>query len=51
MNWVKAIGGNKPEIATALWTTKEALSKILCTGLMTPIQVYNLTEFQPLALG
>jgi phosphopantetheinyl transferase len=51
INWVKAFGGNKPEIAIALWTTKEALSKVLCTGLMTPIQVYNLTEFQPIGSG
>jgi 4'-phosphopantetheinyl transferase len=51
INWVRAIGGNKPEIATALWTTKEALSKVLCTGLMTPIQIYKLTEFQPIGSG
>jgi 4'-phosphopantetheinyl transferase len=48
---VTRFGGNTLEIATALWTIKEALSKVLCTGLMAPIQVYNLTEFQPIDSG
>jgi 4'-phosphopantetheinyl transferase len=50
-NWVRAIGGNMAEIASALWTIKEALSKALCTGLMTPMQIYNLTEFQRVGSG
>jgi 4'-phosphopantetheinyl transferase len=48
---VKAIGGNRLEITSALWTIKEALSKVLCTGLMTPMQIYNLTAFQPIDSG
>ena len=51
INWVRAIGANRLEIATALWTIKEALSKVLCTGLMTPIQIYNLADFQPMGSG
>jgi len=39
------------QIATALWTAKEALSKVLTTGLMSPIQVYSLAEFQRLDAG
>jgi 4'-phosphopantetheinyl transferase len=39
------------QIATALWAAKEALSKVLTTGLMSPIQIYNLTEFQRLDSG
>ena len=39
------------QIATALWAAKEALSKVLTTGLMSPIQIYNLAEFQRLDKG
>jgi 4'-phosphopantetheinyl transferase len=39
------------QIATALWAAKEALSKVLTTGLMSPIQIYNLAEFQRLDSG
>jgi phosphopantetheinyl transferase len=42
---------HKPELATALWTSKEALSKILCTGLTSPIQIYSLVEFNLIRLG
>jgi len=41
----------KPGLATALWTSKEALSKILCTGLTSPIQIYSLAEFNLIGLG
>jgi 4'-phosphopantetheinyl transferase len=41
----------KPGLATALWTSKEALSKILCTGLTSPIQIYSLAEFNLIRLG
>jgi 4'-phosphopantetheinyl transferase len=46
MRLVEAGGVNKLSVATALWTTKEALAKVLTTGLMTPFQVYNLAEFR-----
>ena len=41
----------KPELATALWASKEALSKILCTGLTSPIKIYSLAEFNLIRLG
>jgi 4'-phosphopantetheinyl transferase len=41
----------KPGLATALWTSKEALSKILCTGLTSPIQIYSLAEFNLIRSG
>jgi 4'-phosphopantetheinyl transferase len=42
---------NQHQIATALWAAKEALSKALTTGLMSPIQIYNLAEFRRLDSG
>ena len=51
MKWVEAAGKDRVEISTALWTAKEALSKILCTGLMSPIQIYNLSEFRTISPG
>jgi 4'-phosphopantetheinyl transferase len=42
---------HKPELATALWTSKEALSKILCTGLTSPLKIYSLAEFNLIRLG
>lgn len=33
-----------PEAATLLWTAKESLSKVFATGLMTPLDVYELSE-------
>jgi phosphopantetheinyl transferase len=35
----------------ALWTAKEALSKVLCTGLMSPVEIYNLSEFSRISSG
>jgi phosphopantetheinyl transferase (holo-ACP synthase) len=43
--WIEA-GAEKLQLATALWIAKEALSKVLCTGLMSPVQIYNLSEFR-----
>jgi phosphopantetheinyl transferase len=51
IRWVEAAGTNRLEIPTALWTAKEALSKVLHTGLMSPVQIYNLSEFRPIASG
>ena len=38
-------------LATALWAAKEALSKALTTGLMSPIEVYSLVEFRLIDSG
>lgn len=52
IEWVETANAeSKPELATALWTSKEALSKILCTGLMSPIQIYSLAEFNFIRSG
>jgi 4'-phosphopantetheinyl transferase len=42
---------DKSEVATGLWTAKEALGKALTTGLMTPVEVYHLAEFRLLGPG
>jgi 4'-phosphopantetheinyl transferase len=49
--WIEANAEHKLELATALWTAKEALSKVLCTGLMSPVQIYNLSEFSRVSSG
>jgi 4'-phosphopantetheinyl transferase len=43
---VKEAGGQELELATAIWTAKEALSKVLCSGLMSPMHIYSLSEFR-----
>lgn len=42
---------DKLDVATGLWTAKEALAKVLTTGLMTPFQVYHLSEFRLIGPG
>jgi 4'-phosphopantetheinyl transferase len=42
---------DKLEVATGLWTAKEALAKVLTTGLMTPFQIYHLAEFRVIGPG
>jgi 4'-phosphopantetheinyl transferase len=50
--WVQAANREDTlQFATALWTAKEALSKVLCTGLMSPVQIYNLSEFTRINQG
>ena len=46
MRIVETAGVDRLHVATAFWTAKEALSKVLTTGLMTPFRVYNLEEFR-----
>jgi len=46
MTLVETAGVDRLDVATAFWTAKEALAKVLTTGLMTPFQVYNLSEFR-----
>ena len=48
---IESGGPDKFRIATALWTAKEALSKVLTTGLMTPMRIYNLAGFQSMESG
>jgi phosphopantetheinyl transferase len=51
LDWVQAAARPPLEFATALWTAKEALSKVFCTGLMSPVQIYNLSAFNPVGPG
>jgi phosphopantetheinyl transferase len=52
IEWIETANvEGKPELATALWTSKEALSKILCTGLTSPIKIYSLAQFNLIRLG
>jgi len=49
--WVIASTENGLRLATALWTAKEALSKVLRTGLMSSMEIYDLAEFKVAPTG
>ncbi len=49
--WVDSAPTDGQRVATALWASKEALSKVLTTGLMTPLHIYNLSEFSRIDSG
>jgi 4'-phosphopantetheinyl transferase len=51
IDWVENGTIARHEVAIALWTAKEALSKALTTGLMSPFKMYDLTEFRRLDSG
>jgi 4'-phosphopantetheinyl transferase len=46
--WARAAGADEITVSTLIWTAKEALSKALTCGLMSPIEILNLSEFYPL---
>ena len=45
IGWVNLRPAERFQFATALWAAKESLSKVLRTGLMVNIRVYDLAEF------
>ena len=45
IGWLKLRSAERLQLAAALWAAKESLSKILRTGLMADIRVYDLAEF------
>jgi 4'-phosphopantetheinyl transferase len=45
IGWLKLRSAERLQLATALWAAKESLSKVLRTGLMANIRVYDLVEF------
>ena len=45
IGWLKLRSAEKLQFASALWAAKESLSKVLRTGLMANIRVYDLAEF------
>jgi 4'-phosphopantetheinyl transferase len=51
IDWVESAPIDGQRVATALWASKEALSKVLTTGLMTPLHIYNLSEFSRIDSG
>jgi len=51
IEWVERTSTGQNDITTAIWTAKESLSKVLKTGLMTPVQIYSLAEFNQINPG
>jgi phosphopantetheinyl transferase len=49
--WVQKAAAHRHKVATAVWSMKEALSKALTTGLMTPVQIYGLAELASIDSG
>jgi 4'-phosphopantetheinyl transferase len=45
IGWLSLRSAEKLQFASALWAAKESLSKVLRTGLMASIRVYDLAEF------
>jgi 4'-phosphopantetheinyl transferase len=45
LQWVDLDLPQRLALTTLIWTVKEALSKTLTTGLMSPIEIYHLSEF------
>ena len=48
--WARSAGADELALSTLIWTAKEALSKALTCGLMSPMEIFNLAEFYPLGL-
>jgi 4'-phosphopantetheinyl transferase len=46
--WARRAGADELAFSTLIWTAKEALSKALICGLMSPMEIFNLAEFYPL---
>ena len=46
--WARSSGADELALSTLIWTAKEALSKALTCGLMSPMEIFNLAEFYPL---
>jgi 4'-phosphopantetheinyl transferase len=49
--WARSVGADEPGFSTLIWTVKEALSKALICGLMSPMEIFNLAEFYPIGHG
>jgi len=45
LGWLNLCSAERFQVASALWAAKEALSKVLRTGLMANMRVYDLAEF------
>jgi 4'-phosphopantetheinyl transferase len=46
--WTRSAAADEITLSTLIWTAKEALSKALTCGLMSPMEILNLSEFYPL---
>lgn len=47
-DWARSAGAQELALSTLIWTAKEALSKALTCGLMSPMEIFNLAQFYPL---
>ena len=47
-DWARSAGADELALSTLIWTAKEALSKALTCGLMSPMEIFNLSDFYPL---
>jgi 4'-phosphopantetheinyl transferase len=46
--WARSAGADELALSTLIWTAKEALSKALTCGLMSPMEIFNLAGIYPL---
>jgi 4'-phosphopantetheinyl transferase len=51
LKWVESGADQRLALTTLIWTVKEALSKALTSGLMSPIEIYHLSELNPIGNG
>jgi 4'-phosphopantetheinyl transferase len=47
-DWARSADTGELAFSTLIWTAKEALSKALICGLMSPMEIFNLAEIYPL---
>ena len=51
LQWAAQAEGRLTQNCTLVWTAKEALSKVLKCGLMSPVEILELSEVLPLGPG
>jgi phosphopantetheinyl transferase len=49
--WAQSGGAMENALCAVVWTAKESLSKVLRCGLMSPMEIMNLSELRPSASG
>jgi 4'-phosphopantetheinyl transferase len=49
--WAETAEGGEAQNCTLVWTAKEALSKVLKCGLMSPMEVLGLCDLEPVGKG
>ena len=51
LEWARRPGIDSALISTAIWTAKEAVSKVIGCGLTAPVSWMNLKRFEPVSAG